>query len=146
MTDLTQALIPAFALDCRDWIAMPPQEADLGEVADGDVEAPCLAVLSTAVIADDIHEATAVILVGVLDGSPLDLRPVEGTGVAFELAPDADDTADALGSAGTIRRFVVPAPTGELALLAEFELSDADPELGRRVEALIRSFSWQRAA
>ena len=112
-----------------------PADAGLGE----DAETPCLAVLSTAVIADDIHEASAIILVGVLDGSPLDVRPVEGTGLAFEMVLDADE-------AGTVRRFVVPAPTGELALLAEFDLSDDHPELGRRIDELIRSFSWQQAA
>jgi hypothetical protein len=133
MADL---VLPAFELDCRDWMVVSPTDAGLPEDVAG---APLLAVLSTMVIEDDIREATGALTVGLLDDDDLEIRQVAPGAAAHELL-DADHTP------GT-RRFVMPAPGGHrLALLAEFVLQhDADDELGRRVERLMESFRWQAA-
>jgi len=133
MADL---VLPAFELDCRDWIVVSPTDAGLPEDVAG---APLLAVLSTMVIEDDIREATGALTVGLLDDDDLAIRQVAPGAAAHELL-DADYPQ------GT-RRFVMPAPGGHrLALLAEFVLQqDADDELGRRVERLMESFRWQAA-
>jgi hypothetical protein len=40
-------------------------------------------------------------------------------------------------------RFMLPAPGGRLALLAEFAMPEGrDPEVVERVEDLMRSFKW----
>jgi hypothetical protein len=133
MADLT---LPAFELDCRDWLVLDAAEAgyphDLGD-------APVLAVLSTAVIEDDIAEATGALTVGLLDDDEFEARQV---------APGADalELLDWPVEPGT-RRYLMPAP-GEhrLAVLAEFVVPEgAGPELDRRVEALMASFRWQAA-
>jgi hypothetical protein len=133
MTDL---VLPAFELDCREWMVVSPAEAGLPEDADG---APLLAVLSTMVIDDDISEATGALTVGLLDErDELDCRPIAPGAVAQELLDDDD--------AGT-RRYVMPSPNdSSLALVAEFVLPpESSAELGRRVEALMTSFRWQAA-
>lgn len=135
MTDL---VLPAFEMDCREWLVVSPDEAGLSVDVSG---APLLAVLSTMVIEDDIREATGALTVGFLDNDDdLAVRPVAPGSVAHELL-DVDATP------GT-RRYVMPAPGGQnLALLAEFVLArDADAELPRRVDALMASFKWQPAA
>ena len=135
MADL---VLPAFEMDCRDWLVVSPTEAGLPEDVSG---APLLAVLSTMVIDDDIREATGALTVGVLDdGEHLAVRPVAPGSAAHELL-------DAAGLPGT-RRFVMPSPGGHhLALLAEFVVAaDAEDELDRRVERLMESFRWQLAA
>jgi hypothetical protein len=134
MADL---VLPAFELDCRDWIVVSPTDAGLPEDVAG---APLLAVLSTVVIDDDIREATGALTVGLLDNDDdLAIRQVAPGAAAHELL-DADHTP------GT-RRFVMPAPGGHrLALLAEFVLQqDDEDELRRRVERLMESFRWQGA-
>jgi hypothetical protein len=135
MADL---VLPAFELDCREWLVVSPSEAGLPEDVSG---APLLAVLSTAVIEDDISEATGALTVGLIDDDEdLEVRPVAPGAAAHELL-DEDQTP------GT-RRYVMPAP-GEhhLALLAEFVLAqgEAEHELDKRVEALMTSFRWQAA-
>lgn len=135
MSDL---VLPAFELDCRDWLVVSPAEAGLPEDVAG---APLLAVLSTVVIGDDLHEATGALTVGVLDESEdLDARPVAPGSSAHELF-------DAGQVPGT-RRYVMPSPGGDnLALLAEFVLQDHfDTELSDRIDALMNSFRWQVAA
>lgn len=136
MADL---VLPAFEMDCRDWMVVSPRDAGLPEeVAD----APLLAVLSTVVIDDDVHEATGALTVGIIDEEDeLDVRPVDPASPAQELL-DEDHVP------GT-RRFVMPAPNQQLALLAEFVVQDDtgvnDHELEQRVEKLMASFRWQLA-
>ena len=125
-------------MDCREWMVVSPNEAGLPDDVAG---APLLAVLSTAIIDDDIREATGALTVGLIDDEEdLDVRQVAPGAAAHELL-DSDSTP------GT-RRYVMPAP-GEhnLALLAEFVLSrgESEAELGQRVEALMTSFRWQAA-
>ena len=134
MSDL---VLPAFELDCREWLVVSPSEAGIPEDVSG---APLLAVLSTMVIEDDIREATGALTVGLLeDDEELDVRQVAPGATAHELI-DVDNAP------GT-RRFVMPSPgDNNLALLAEFVMhDDVDEELGRRVEALMASFRWQAA-
>lgn len=134
MADL---VLPAFEMDCRDWMVVSPTEAGLPEDVCG---APLLAVLSTMVIEDDIREATGALTVGIIeDDEDLTTRAVAPGAAAHELL-DTDQTP------GT-RRYVMPAPGQRLALLAEFVLQDdlAD-ELGERVQRLMASFRWQTEA
>jgi hypothetical protein len=133
MTDL---VLPAFEMDCRDWLVVSPSEAGVPEDVAG---APVLAVLSTVVIEDDLHEATGALTVGVIDaGEDLATRAVAPGSAAHELL-DEDVTP------GT-RRYVMPAPGNHrLALLAEFMIGADDYELDRRVERLMVSFRWQAA-
>ncbi len=134
MTDLT---LPAFEMDCRDWLVLAADEAGVPEDAIG---GPILAVLSTIVIDEDICEATGALTVGLLDDDEhLDVRRVAPGAAALELldsfaAPDS-------------RRFVMPSPGGQhLALVAEFVVGrDEQGALGRRVETLMASFRWQAA-
>lgn len=130
-------VLPAFEMDCRDWMVVSPSEAGMPEDVAG---APVLAVLSTMIIQDDILEATGALTVGVLDDSDaLAIRQVAPGAAAHELL-DADEMPGA-------RRFVMPAPGGHhLALLAEFMVADdGEHELERRVEKLMESFRWQPA-
>jgi len=130
-------VLPAFEMDCRDWLVVGPAEAGLPEDVAG---APLLAVLSTVLIGDDLEEATGALTVGVLDdGEELDIREVAPGAAAFELL-------DEYLTPGT-RRYVMPAP-GEhrLALLAEFVVGVGRDELDRRVDRLMQSFRWQLAS
>jgi hypothetical protein len=130
-------VLPAFEMDCRDWLVVGPSEAGLPEDVAG---APLLAVLSTVVIEADLREATGALTVGVLDDDEdLDIRAVAPGAAAYELV-------DEFATPGT-RRYVMPAP-GEhgLALLAEFIVGTSQEELDRRVERLMESFRWQSAA
>jgi hypothetical protein len=134
MADL---VLPAFELDCRDWLVVSPTDAGMPEDVAG---APLLAVLSTAVIEEDIREATGALTVGLIDDDEeLAIRQVAPGAAAHELL-DEDNNP------GT-RRYVMPAPGDQhLALLAEFVMDfDGDAELERRVEALMESFRWQAA-
>lgn len=127
-------VLPSFEMDCRDWLVVSPNEAGLPDDVAG---APLLAVLSTAVIDDDIVEATGALTVGIIDDAePLEVRELAPGTVARELLDD-DPTP------GT-KRYVMQAPGQQLALLAEFVMQyDSDLELERRVEALMTSFRWQ---
>jgi hypothetical protein len=134
MADL---VLPAFEMDCREWLVVSPSEAGMPDDVDG---APLLAVLSTMVIEDDIREATGALTVGVLeDDDELDTREVAPGAAARELV-DFDPMP-------RTRRFVMAAPGGQrLALLAEFVVAgDAEDELSGRVERLMESFRWQAA-
>jgi hypothetical protein len=135
MADL---VLPAFEMDCREWLVVSPSEAGMPEDVAG---APLLAVLSTAVIEDDIREATGALTVGLIDDDEdLDVRQVAPGSAAHELL-DEDSTP------GT-RRYVIPAPGQQrLAVLAEFVLrpGGAERELEQRIEALMTSFRWQAA-
>jgi hypothetical protein len=130
MRDLT---LPSFAMDCRDWLVVAPEDAGLPDEVDG---APLLAVLSTAVIdADSFRPASGVLTVGLLDDDvEAGTRALDGDTPAAELLDT--DTRHCL-------RFVLPAPSGPLALLAEFNLPDGPhPTVVDRVESLMRSFRW----
>ncbi|WP_375484304.1 hypothetical protein [uncultured Jatrophihabitans sp.] len=132
MADL---VLPAFEMDCRDWMVVSPDEAGLPDEAEG---APLLAVLSTMVVEEDIREATGALTVGIIeDEDDLDTRAVAPGSVAHQLL-DVDPEP------GT-RRYVMPAPgTQRLALLAEFVVeADCEDELDHRVERLMASFRWQ---
>jgi hypothetical protein len=135
MADL---VLPAFEMDCREWMVVSPNEAGLPDDVSG---APLLAVLSTAIIEGDILEATGALTVGLIDDDEdLDVRQVAPGAAAHELL-DIDSTP------GT-RRYVMPAPGEQkLALLAEFVMArgEAEDELEQRVEALMTSFRWQAA-
>src|SRR3954469_22385490 len=127
-------VLPAFEMDCRDWLVVGPTEAGLPEDVAG---APLLAVLSTVVIAEDLEEATGALTVGMLDDDEdLDIREVAPGAAAYELVEE-------FLTPGT-RRYVMPAP-GEhhLALLAEFVVGVGRDELDQRVERLMQSFRWQ---
>jgi hypothetical protein len=130
-------VLPAFEMDCRDWLVVSPTEAGLPEEVTG---TPLLAVLSTVVIDEDVREATGALTVGIIeDSEDLAVRPIAPGSTAQELL-DADPEP------GT-RRFVMPAPNQQLALLAEFVVPDAvDNELETRVEKLMASFRWQDEA
>jgi hypothetical protein len=133
-------VLPAFELDCRDWLVLGPQEAGMPEDVAG---APLLAVLSTVVIDEDLQEATGALTVGVLEASDeLSMRAVAPGSAAYEFV-------DVYTAPGT-RRYVMPAPNEHgLALLAEFvvgEGRDACDELDERVDRLMQSFKWQVAA
>jgi hypothetical protein len=137
MADSKDLVLPAFEMDCRDWMVVSATEAGLPEDVHG---APLLAVLSTVVIDDDIREATGALTVGLIDEDEiLDIREVSPGAAAHELLDD-DSTP------GT-RRYVMPAPGGHhLALLAEFVVGrDNGDELAHRVERLMESFRWQAA-
>jgi hypothetical protein len=125
-------VLPAFELDCRDWLVATPAEAGLPDEVAG---APLLAVLSTVVLGDDsFRAASGMLSVGLLD-EDVPARPVAEGSVAAEMI-EADTPADSLC-------YVLPAPEGQLALLAEFSMPDgADEEVVRRVEALMTSFRW----
>lgn len=127
-----EVVLPSFQMDCRDWLVVTPDSGIPDEV-DG---APVLALLSTAVIAEDkVHSASALFTVGVIGDDVPDAVPTGTDSVAKELIePDAE-----LGSV----RFLLPAPQSRLALLAEFSVDGGpDLEVSRRIEALMASFRW----
>ena len=125
-------VLPAFEMDCRDWLVVTPAEAGLPDEVAG---APLLVVLSTLVIGDDtVREASGVVTVGLLDDEAPYTRPVASGCVATELIDD--EPSDAL-------QYVLPAPDGRLALLAEFSMPDGvDDEVVGRIESLMKSFRW----
>jgi hypothetical protein len=124
--------LPAFQMDCRDWLIVMPSETGLPEEVAG---TPLLAVLSTVVLdADNFRSVSAVLTVGLLD---------ENDGIAAGhpgwVAIKDDDDEQTPGSA----RYILPTPDGQLALLAEFTVTgNADRVIGKRIEALMASFRW----
>jgi hypothetical protein len=130
-SDLHALELPAFELDCRDWLVATPEDGSVPEEVGG---APVVAVLSTAVIdMDNLAPASAVLSIGLLD------EPVESVRL------DADSPVAELidvDVAGGSARYVVPAPGGQLALLAEFTGGSNCAELLKRFEQLMASFRW----
>lgn len=123
--------LPAFELDCRDWLISTPEDGSVPEELGG---APVVAVLSTAVIGDtDITSASAVLSIGLLD-EPVDCVQLDPASPVAELI-DLDAVE------GTAR-YVVPAPDGQLALLAEFSAGSPCLDLMDRFAALMASFRW----
>jgi hypothetical protein len=130
--DVHDLELPPFELDCRDWLVATPADGSVPEEIGG---APVVAVLSTAVINTvDLESASAVLSVGLLD-EPLDAVRLSDDSPVAELI-DFDAASDSV-------RYVVPAPDGPLALLAEFTTpSDCGDEMRGRVRALMTSFRW----
>jgi hypothetical protein len=126
-------VLPAFEMDCRDWLVLTPAQAGLPDEVAG---SPLLAVLSTLVIGDDsLREASGVLTIGLLDDELPSTRPVDRGCVAAELV-DIDAPPDSL-------QYVLATPDGNLALLAEFTMPDGmDGEIVRRIELLMKSFRW----
>jgi hypothetical protein len=131
-SDLQAVELPAFELDCRDWLVATPADGTVPEEIAG---APVVAVLSTVVIgALDLEPASAVLSIGLLD-EPVDAIRIDSDSPVAELI----DVDFAVGLA----RYVVPAPDGKLALLAELSCGDdCGDELMRRFEKLMTSFRW----
>src|ERR1700744_4085424 len=99
--------LPAFQMDCRDWLVITPSETGLPDEVAG---TPLLGGLSTVVLdADDFRSVSAVLTVGLLDDDEV------AAGEPFWFAADDDDDR----TPGTAR-YVLPTPDGQLALLAEF--------------------------
>jgi hypothetical protein len=125
-------VLPAFQMDCRDWLVVTPGEAGIPEEIAG---APLLALLSTAVIGpDDLSSGSAVLTVGLLDDdAPPAVPPASGCVAAEVIDADGDDRSV---------RYLVPSPDGRLALLAEFSMDGDTVEVRQRIEALMASFRW----
>lgn len=126
-------VLPAFEMDCRDWLVVTPAEAGLPDEIAG---APLLAVLSTVVLGgESFVPASGVLTVGLLDDDGPPTRQLSPDCIAAELV-DADDSGDCV-------RYVLPAPDQRLALLAEFALAEGtDPDVVERIESLMVSFRW----
>lgn len=124
-------VLPAFELDCRDWLVVTPDEAGLPDEVAG---SPLLAVLSTVVLgADEFRPASGVLTVGLMDEDELPTRALADGCAAAELLDGEDGQ----------RRFVMPAPNGRLALVAEFSMPEGeDTEVTDRIESLMTSFRW----
>jgi hypothetical protein len=130
-SDLHALELPAFEMDCRDWLIATPADGSVPEEIGG---APVVAILSTAVIgSEDIMAASAVLSIGLLD-EPVDSVQLDADSPVAELL----DFDAALGSA----RYVVPAPEGPLALLAEFSAGSGCADLMERFTQLMASFRW----
>ena len=129
--DLHALELPAFELDCRDWLIATPADGSIPEEIAG---APVVAVLSTAVIGDDdIVAASAILSIGLLD-EPVESVKLDANSPVAELI----DFDTSQGSA----RYVVPAPEGPLALLAEFSANGDSGDLMDRFAQLMASFRW----
>jgi hypothetical protein len=128
-------VLPAFEMDCRDWLVVTPSPEGLPDEVGG---APLLAVLSTAVFDESAFQsASGVLTIGWLDD---ETREHSRAGVAELLDPDGQADGE---PGGWSMRYVVPSPDGTLGLLAEFTSAcHPDLEILRRVEALMGSFRW----
>ena len=126
-------VLPAFEMDCREWLVVTPAEAGLPEEVAG---TPLVAVLSTVVLGEgEFHEASGVLTMGLLDGEAPSTRPLGPDSVAAEVI-DLDEPDESL-------TYVLPAPDGRLALLAEFSMPHGpEHEVVRRIEDLMSSFRW----
>jgi hypothetical protein len=131
-SELQSIQLPAFELDCRDWLVATPEDGSVPEEIGG---APVVAVLSTVVIGrNDFEPASAILSIGLLD-EPLDAVQLDASSPVAELI----DVDFSTGSA----RYVVPAPDSQLALLAEFSSGErCDQELMERFQRLMTSFRW----
>lgn len=130
--DLNTMELPAFELDCRDWLVATPDDGTVPEEIGG---APVVAVLSTVVIdASEFAPGSAVLSVGLLD-EPVDAVRLDERSPVAELIDFGRHEGNA--------RYVVPAPDGPLALLAELSGPDRCPqELVSRFRDLMTSFRW----
>lgn len=130
--DLNTIKLPAFELDCRDWLVATPDDGTVPDEIDG---APVVAVLSTVVIGEsDFAPASAVLSVGLLD-EPVDAVRLDEQSPVAELID--------FGRRDGAARYVVPAPDSPLALLAELDGPETCPEeLADRFRQLMTSFRW----
>jgi hypothetical protein len=130
---MANLVLPTFSMDCRDWLVVSPTEVGMSDEIAG---APLVAVLSTVVLGDgEFREASCVLSVGLMADDLPATREVAAGSVAAELI-DAEDSELAA-------RFVLPAPDGELVLLAEFTMPGGEARAVRaRIEALMASFHW----
>ena len=158
--------LPAFGLDCRDWLVATEAEGLLAEQTD---EAPIVAVLSTAVVVgQDLVSARAVLSLAqlddddpdnadahaeVLDRDGLDSDGLDDDHIALSAAIAHDAFRDVIAAQDICvleaewsegyARFAVPAPGGELAVVAEFSSApNPSPELIDRFYDLVTSFRW----
>jgi hypothetical protein len=142
--------LPAFGLDCREWLVATEAEGLVIEPTDG---APIVAVLSTAVVVGlDLMSARAVLSLALLDGedphdsdfSDADLldADLDDDDVHHGVAAQDICVLEAQWSDG-YARFAVPAPGGELAIVAEFSSApNPSAELIDRFYDLVTSFRW----
>jgi hypothetical protein len=125
-------VLPAFEMDCRDWLVGTPTTDGLPEEVGGRRWQCWRRLCSTK----RPFSRRAVFTIG----WPMTSH-VNASGWRAELLdPDGqvDDEPD-----GSSMRYVVPSPDGQLGLLAEFTLWDRpDIEILSRVEALMASFRW----
>jgi hypothetical protein len=155
--------LPTFALDCRDWLVTTEAENVMAEHADA---APVVAVLSTAlVVGDELVSAQAVLSLALLDeDAEIAFADAADNNAAAGLAadgPDADDLTDADPSdhraqwagqdicvlaadwSAGYARSAVPAPAGDLAIVAEFvSVPGPSQQLIDRFYDLVTSFRW----
>ena len=133
---MANLVLPPFSMDCRDWLVVEPAEVGLSEEITG---APLLAVLSTVVLGDGaFREASCVLSVGVIGDELPETREVAAGCVAAELVDEEDSDRSA--------RYVLPAPDGALAVIAEFTKPGGDDrDVRARIEALMASFHWVAA-
>ena len=158
--------LPTFGLDCREWLVATEADGLLGDESDG---APVVAILSTAVIhGAELSSAQAVLSLALIDdyslGDGFELE-ADGGGQSTNgelVDPASNEVNCATRSGGHMEnwagqdicvldvdwsagyaRFVVPAPGGELAVVAEFT-SAPHPgrELVNRFYDLVTSFRW----
>jgi hypothetical protein len=127
--------LPAFAMDCRQWLVAT--ESD-GLIDDVETDLAVLAVLSTAMVdGAELRSATAILSLALI---PQGDEGVWGDGRGG-FSPDLC-LADADWATGHAR-YVVPAPRGDLALVAEFACDREPPlELVSRFHELLASFRW----
>ncbi len=130
--------LPAFQLDCRDWLVITPDQAGLEDEVAG---APLVAVLSTVVLdSDDFRSVSAALTLALIhddDDAATGLPVADVEWLAADPPDFIDDTH------GVMTRYILPAPDGQLALLAEFTfVGAADAEICRRIDALMASFRW----
>jgi hypothetical protein len=142
--------LPAFGLDCREWLVATEAEGLVAEPTDG---APIVAVLSTAVVVGyDLMSARAVLSLALLDGEdPHDSNFSDADFVHADLGDDDDQHGVAAQDICVLEaqwsdgyaRFAVPAPGGELAIVAEFSSApNPSAELIDRFYDLVTSFRW----
>src|ERR1700761_7110319 len=109
--------LPAFQMDCRDWLIITPSETGLPDEVAG---TPLLAVLSTVVLdADEFRSVSAVLTVGLLDDDEIVGTDSRWTASKWAGVVNIGDVNDDDGD-GVPDRYVLPTPDGQLALLAEF--------------------------
>jgi hypothetical protein len=126
-SDLRAMELPAFELDCRDWLVSTPDDGSAPEEIAG---APVVAVLSTAIIeSDDLLPGSALLSVGLLE----DDRADSATPTAELLDLDLE---------GGFARYMVPVPDSQLALVAEFSCDRANADMMERFGRLMSSFRW----
>ena len=127
--------LPAFQLDCRDWLVITPDQAGLEDEVAG---APLVAVLSTVVLdSDDFRSVSAALTLALMHDDDDAAGASDGDGLAADALALVDDPH------GVMARYILPAPDGRLALLAEFTfVGAADAEISRRIDALMASFRW----